>query len=710
MEGREEGRAVKAEDVLQMLEKAGPSGLSLAEMTARMSAAGRPVSERTVRRVLDDLLKEGSVVATVRKSRAGPGRPERVYILRRFFPKQPSIFEAAPGVKKAEVRTLDELPFPESQEDVGLLDEERRRRESAEAVSLFERIATGLVEEDRLARAVIEAAPLLAEEDPVDLLVSMLRGLLEDVDGLAEKFLRVRGRAYDEADRSMRLLEDRISAIRRYFVDLWGLDVDLPSLPELRREGRWQRPGFDEAEVRRRLETRIRGKRVLAVLDLGDVGCRLQAGAGTDGSVADIELEPREGSFLLPARVSVFTAAAALEVSSPTRGAFYTDYDLFPEHIRYYDDEKAAEAGYLLAPGLQRLFGEEDLRHARYAALSLRQYEEDLRVLRGEARWRPLGDRPALGLPPRTELVVRDGRIFPTVHRLRDFEEDGLYGRLVRNEIRRFYEVVDLVRPDGPCGHVAYTGVVKEPEFSWLSPAVFWFLYEKGDLDDIERVYRAPFPDPVLAHLLFLGLARSRPDVTAERGRAFCTFGMIRRFSDIVLDRNERPPKVNGRRIDEDDPHEWWEYVRERTERARAEGRHLPIDVEDYRPFVYLCARTGVLMAYGAPCTFYRPLTEGGGGHFLIPRLEAAARTDDPGHADGALKRLLAWLCAGHGELDLGHARPLPSGDTLAPLVPRAVVEADKVAKFAKDEMKFRVKDEIYRLVSMLRSRYSNRR
>lgn len=713
MEERKELR----EAILKLLEDAGPEGLTLEDLVVRLGEIGKSASERTVRRVLNDLLRgEGNrrdpLLAATTRRRQGPGRPERVYILRRFLPKQLSLWDLVEGVKRAEVKALDDL-----------LPADERERRAAEIESVLERIAAGQLEDEHLARTILEAAPELADRDPVELLTSMLEGLSRDVDGLAGRFLELRSssaaKAVREAARVLDTLEIRLGRIRRYFGDLWGLGppvLTFPSLPDLYRKGVWPGLRFDREEVARRLRRRVYGDRILRVLDVKALpSTPLRGASGTDASVADITIEHREGSFLPPAEVHVFTAAAALEKAGDG-SPVYTDYDIFPEELKYYDDVRAAEEGLLLAPRLREFFGEEDLRHARYAALSLRQYVEDLRVLREEARWRPRGRKPSLGLPPPVDLIVRDGRLFPTVHRLKDFEADNVYGRLVRNQIKRFNELLDLVRPNGPYGHVAYTGVVKTPEFSWLSPIVFWFLYETGRIRDVELVYRAPLPDPLLVHLLFLGLARRHEGSVRSDDKAFCTFGMLRRFSDIALERDQRPPRVKGRVIDEDDFGDWQTYIRARLAELEERGQTPNSDVEKYRPFLMLCAHAGVLMAYGAPCAVYRPLlARGTSGHFLIPRLEAAVHLKedrDLAHAGRALALLLAWLCdPARRTLDLDHALPAPAGgareDGLAPLVPTVVVEAHDAATFARTEMASAVEEEIRRLIRELRSRYT---
>jgi hypothetical protein len=718
------------ETILKLLEEVGRKGLTVGELAVRLVGLGKSVSERTVRRVLQDLLQaerngEPLLVATTRRGQ-GPGRPERVYILARFLPKQTSLLDLIEGVKEAKVRALDELPPPKGQADEPLRQEELERWKTEETESVLKTIALGQLEDESLAEVIMGAASELAEQDPARLLTSMLEGLLKDIDGLARKYLELRRsptpKNAEKAEQVYEMLSIRLGRVRSYFIDVWGLEpfmLNLPSLSDLRK-GHWpeEEHSFDKEEVDKRLRRRIYGDRVLRILEVKTLPTSaLKAWTGTDASVADIVIEHREGSFLPPSEVHIFTAAAALEAAGGGNPV-YTDYDIFPEELKYYNDIRAAEEGFLLAERLRELFGEEDLRHARYAALSLRQYAEDLRVLRNEVRWRPMGRKPFLGLPPPVELIVRDGRLFPTVHRLKDFEADNLYGRLVRNEIARFNEMVDLVRPSGPYGHVAYTAVVKNPEFSWLSPLVFWFLYETKRISNVEFVYRAPLPDHLLAHLLFLGIARKHPEHVSREDKAFCTFGMLRRFSDIAFERNERPS-----RAEEYDLEEWQDYIRKRLQELNEKGQTPALEVEEYRPFLMLCAHAGVLMAYGAPCAVYRPLLDGKtSSHFLIPRLEAMAHREDWDrgdrnltHAGRALERLLSWFCnPAHRTFDYNHTLPIGNSveggrkaqNGLAPLVPTVVVKAHEAATFVRTEMASAVEEEIRRLIREVRSRY----
>lgn len=186
-----------------------------------------------------------------------------------------SLLELIEGVRNAEVKALDDLPPPKGQADEHLQREEQERWNRKETQSVLRMIALGQVEDESLAEAIMEAAPELAEQDPVQLLTSMLEGLLMDIDGIARKFLELRRQPTpenaEEAEQLYEILQIRLGRLRGYFVDLWGLEpsiLGLPSLSDLRKKGYWpdDQPKLEREEVQKRLRRRIYGTRVLEII------------------------------------------------------------------------------------------------------------------------------------------------------------------------------------------------------------------------------------------------------------------------------------------------------------------------------------------------------------------------------------------------------------------------------------------------------------
>jgi hypothetical protein len=137
---------------------------------------------------------------------------------------------------------------------------------------------------------------------------------------------------------------------------------------------------------------------------------------------------------------------------------------------------------------------------------------------------------------------------------------------------------------------------------------VFWYLFIKevkiGDkrvLESPSDVFRVPFSDTAVSHLLFLGMAKR--DAVFDEGKVYVTFRMLRRFSDIADVEDEGVPQIKVgsgvRPIDEDDVDDWLTFIEQRVEQMRVKRRPV-LDAGEYAPFIHLCAEVGVTMCYTA--------------------------------------------------------------------------------------------------------------
>jgi hypothetical protein len=691
------------------------SGMEVEAVVEGLKGNGA-VSSRGVRNLLNKMAGDGRLVRRKRKG-AGRGTPPYLYYHPDAAPRDRTLFDEELGGEAARLNTK-----PDAEEEA--LDPEERAR-LQQARSVLANIAKGHLNEERYARAIIDAAPKLAALDPVELIVEMAEWVVEDLNKTADRIRDLWRRSQtQQATLAANELEVRLGWAKRYFYRLWRLDrpagghpgiLDLPSSPK--RFGlENERASLDQAAARTRLRQRIRGDKVVEEVR---AGAPLKAAAGTDASVADIFLEHNRGSFIPPDPVSVMTGAAALVARAAAPPFFYyQDFDIFPDQLNEYEDHRAAIEGLVISPLLRHVLPEEDFKHSRLAAMDLRQYHEDFRIAVRQAKWRPVGSAPALGIMPRPALIIRDGRLLPLVHRLKDFESDGLYGQIVRNEVERFSQVIHQLT--GPSGEIVYGATVKSPEMSWLAPLVFWYLHvKKAKVDgrlvvaEEDDVYRARFADTAVSHLLFFGLAKRLG--TLSSGVSFITFRAVRRFSDIALEGDESFPLLlpdgddKERPLDEDSPEDWDAFLELRVAEHGSRRREHTLEVGDYGPFAYLCSQVGVAMCYAAPVEAYGPLVAAGSGegaHFLLPRIEVAVLTRAPEKGEAHLRTLLTWMATGGCEMDRGHTQP--AFDTgrepgLPILVPDVIVAAHEAAMFGRDKMSEEVQDEIRNRIADLR-------
>jgi hypothetical protein len=706
------------QNVMELLEKE-PDGLEFAEIVEQLSRVQDLGSERGVRNLLNRLAKEGKLIRRKGWS-TKPGAQPYIYCHPKTQPRQLEI----PGIKEYRIHTKTEF-------EIGELNQEERQQQQ-KAVSVLESIASGHLHQESYARAIIEAAPKLAAENPVELVVGMARWVVDDLNTLAAEIERKLKRgAVDESKKMAVKLDSQLGWAKRYFQEFWKLydRVDeLPGILELPSQAKHFRlygetAKLDEKKAREQLKKRIFGDRLiqeqLLPTDLH------KSAAGTDASVADLFLEHTAGSFIPPDPVIVPCSAAALVTNS--KNGFsdeYQDFDIFPDKLREYDDHTAAVNGLVLSATLARNFVEEsNLQHTRKAAMDLRQYWQDFRIATKQADWRPMGDSPELGTKNRPKLIIRDGRIFPLVHRLRDYETGGLYGQIVRSEIEIFQQVFHNTLLGSGLDTV-YGAAVKNPGMSWLAPLVFWYLYSnKSPVDgrvavsNAEEVYQYPFADTAVSHLLFLGVAKNASNFSPER--LFITCRVLRRFSDIALEAEEMSPIISQgdeiRRVDENNLKDWKEFIEQHIAKKKKHYQSNYLDIDDYESFIYLCSKVGVSMCYAAPTSVYELLSRNSSdsAHFLLPRLEVAINMErlqsDREHEQECLDGLLSWLAAGHIELDGSHTQSgFDTGNpehSLPILVPDVIVRAHEAATFTRDKLGEEVQDKIRALIAELRKR-----
>lgn len=709
------------EDIDELLEQE-PDGLEVAEIVEKLSAKTPAISERGVRNLLNRLVKEGKLM----KRRGRPNKPGArpyVYCHPKLQPRQLEI----PGLEKYEILSKTEL-------EEGEIDPQEKQRQER-ARSVLENIAAGHINQESYAQAIIKIAPQLAEENPVELIVQMAQWVVDELNQLGDKIQqKVKRGATEEANKLAITLDSHLGWARSYFQQFWRLDrrvegwldeipgiLELPAQPRDFKDGK--RARLDAEKAKERLKQRIFGNKIVEERVLPT--CLHKAAVGTDASVADLYLEHTQGSFIAPDPVVVTTAAAAL-ITHSDNAPFeeYQDFEIFPDKLGEYDDYQAAVKGLVLSPKLKSnnlLLDEGKYQHARAAAMDLRQYEEEFRVLMKQAEWRTYGHNSLLGNTPRPTLIIRDGRVLPLEHRLQDYESGGLFGQIIHNQIEKFKQVFHNTVL-GADEDITYGAAVKNPEISWLAPLVFWYLHthsnaENGGNVKAEDVYQFPFSDTAVSHLLFLGIANKSKQFAANR--MFVTCRVLRRFSDIVLKGEHLPAAIseNGqiRTVQENKSKDWKIFLEERILKKRKNYDQNILEIDDYKPLIYLCSQVGVSMCYAAPTLVYEMLSRNPhhSGHFLLPRLEVAISTErlerNSDHEQEKLEGLLCWLATGHIHLDRAHTQSgFDTGNDahrLPILVPDVTILAHEAATFTRTKLGEEVHDKLTALVAELRKR-----
>lgn len=705
-----------AEAILDVLRKiAGDMvGLSFRDLLLQLRARNLVVTEDKIRSAVSQLLDEGKIEKRPSPERRGSfcfNLPDQGI-------SQISLFDFQISRDEVEQEERDGLDLWQSDED------ERERM----TVSVMEGIARGHALEENYARLVHDIAPVIADENPVDLVLEIADWVVNNLNDLAEKIRSAGLGAQSEIQRLTRELGFRRSKAESFFQRLWRLDrsignvrgiLDIPTVPQMLRGSGIR---FDKEAAKCRLQERIVGNKVIEIITAPEN--HHKAAVGTDASVGDVMVEHARGSFIPPTPATLFVSAGAMRVLDRQNALSYWDYDLDPRELRRYRDLDAAVEGLLISPHLRREVIT-DFRHLRSAAMELRQYAEELRIVQQQSKWHPISGVPEIQHPPAITLLIRDGRIFPLVHRLDDYDgasapDDILYGEVVRREIRTFQRVFHNTAGNGRLGAI-YGGAVKSPEYSWLAMITFWYLHVRGGHQELaDTFYRPPLNDQAVTHLLFWGLAESKPDrVFGDTRNTFVTFRALRRFSDIAFFPHPRPLTDDTgkviRTVQEDEIDDWLAYIQQHISEANRRydqhKRGIPAltTIDEYKPFIDLCHRAGVAMFYAAPARMYRA-TLSDRAHFFTPRWEIAIDLQAKNlrsEIGRCIAGLMAWLVEQDGLVpDESHAvggfDEVTEGLPL--FIPNVVMEAHKAVGYGRERHATDVQDELQKLVADIRA------
>jgi len=757
-------------------------------------ADGVDASTRLTREVLEELVEDDEV----EKKRAdgeGPGRPPFQYIHASVVAEEDNILDLlreSGSPPPAETIFSDLNAKADSIRTTGDEQEEIERDEAESAGvqdDAFTEIAERHLDESTYIEQIKSVAPALAGEDPVDLAVEMAEWCMQWIDEVGrETFEEYDVGNLDRYWRLRRRLEGLLGIADWYFVRLFRLDLltrrngafdgtrgfhrlpgsedyyhtsdsvqehEFPVLPLVVGDEQDEETVARQREaIRDHLDSRIYGDTVLGTLEIESV----EDAAGTDGSVADVRLPNRRDALARETTLQLFSGAAALD-----RGdRHYTDYDYTPERFRDYRERGAFKKGLMMSPRVFLELSRGELNKARQAAMDLRQSNENERAARNLADWEPVGESSGPDPESGPDVIFADGRVFPLVHQYPDYNNIRIYGELVRNEVKRFVETVQMFDEHYTSVDTDLVGVVKMSMVSFLAPMVFWYLDVKeaddvptvpSQADDdweVEKVVPRDVVSPrlidaVVANLLFLGLVeeRNEHDVPIDEDHAFTTFRVPRHFWEASVEAKDIPPihPVTEEWIDVDSQEAWLEYIGLEAvgaelrrgdsvgvnsqvvheyqtsggaDLADAEERLGVLDEvfndEPWRWFAAACAQASVVMTYGAPQSVYINVAELEGLDeplFMLPRLETAISRRGPADGESALRQGLSWF-AENPDLDYQHPFEEYGGasrddeEGLPILVPDVVTDSDEAARMVQRMMGPRAEQKLGEIIDAL--------
>lgn len=670
------------EVVEQIVNERHKNGATLDDVRARLKDRGVDKSPSLIRTVLRRMALEQRLVVTT-QSTGRPGNPELVYF---HINVAQEVMGLGEPVRRTEV------------------ERELLRREVLGGMAPLVDSARRIIEGDPVMTALEGMALELSDENPKRLLLRMADWAVQRAREIEANILN--SREQDERQEGMRRLKLLAEYVERTFhrvvnidrftlrINPYALERDALGLPRAGSARDNEVVTYNRARVEQLLDLYVFGDRFVEVENIPPEK-KVFSIACTDASIQEIplwqEIPGRATGYWATREVhALTTSAASLQVSTPTSPPLF-DFDIDPRRLQEYDTQTSIREGLLLPGDIMHRLGPDKWMRCKFAAMNIRQYRHDDKVLRGEGAWRQENlefvslQRARLRSP---NVLFRDGRLFPLEHRLDNYEASDLYGEFVRRSSGGLAALAS--RPSVQSGDCVVAGVVKSPMFAVFAPIILWYIHEnRPDAVDEETVLSADYPDGVLVQPIL----KAKAEYTGyAESRFVVTFRILRRFVTLAgkkLDKarlgNEAAPATAAEPREELAPvtpaewNEWFgSYV---TNESRLDETEL--EPEDYRDFIYLCGHVGALEFFLHPADGrLKP-------SYRMPRYEILVSSEERRQffVDRERERVRRVLGALAPKDAI--AEDSPHSDSEAVLfVPKVLVEADRAAAFASDSFK----------------------
>ncbi|MBI2542192.1 hypothetical protein HYV80_05780 [Candidatus Woesearchaeota archaeon] len=451
-----------------------------------------------------------------------------------------------------------------------------------------------------------EIAPKLKDEDPVELYGEFAVWLVENFKKHVKEYLnqfQIPPRRFENEQ-----ILNKIQRLSRVIYNRqFGITFDAFKL-------NYSRNGedivYEAAAIKKQLKKRIVGKTFLEKIEVEGNQVSFRE-TGTDASVQKMmagEIAP--ASLERNSPIAVITAVSVI-FDLISQKLVSREADPEPKDWTTYSTQEALSKG-LLIPPLVYIEDPNMWERTLEASMDLRLYNKDLECfgIRKDGQ--------------RTDIIFRDGRIFPLEHRFEDYIDGGHHGEFVRWAMTAFRQMVSRVADSDI---TTYCGVVKLPRIEFMSPLIFWYMiYKKNIWNDLdpETAYRyvlnPPISDNGVILQLFSSLAKELRD-----NDLWMTCKCIR----LLKDSSEEEYSFNG---NFNTPDELQKHLE-----ANVKRKGLPYDVSEYAE---LCFKASVASFYIWKSHMHNM---GEDSLFTLPRYEimlSHQKLEDLGNLEKHVKRV----------------------------------------------------------------------
>ena len=448
----------------------------------------------------------------------------------------------------------------------------------------------------------------LLQEEPVDLVLRMFRGRVEDFNALVERY-----RDLEDGEARVR---SRFRELRLLVHSYYGLSVlDFPTGTAVDAlKGRNIKP--DWTAVEQALRHRVFGEGVLNWLDVGrakDDAGRPFVTAGSDGSSHSKNVSGFPGSGVQDDDAGLVltfnNALAALDLPDNLASHFDYPYHSVPLNRAAFEDPEN------FAMVMARIWFDDltdaGYEHLKQAALELVQCQVDQRVVLGVAN--VLGDGPVLGrgrrmVLPRPAVHFRDGLVTPQVRELMwgNYCEDSVAGEMYRKIMALWWSMLQSVSGSE---RQVLGGVVKSTQMRAFSELVNWYVargsagrsipgkvYEDAIASDWSGAAFSRLSDhQVMTQLMAAADLELDAGEQMKAGKYLCSFAIMRPFPQLDSD-------LRYLTVRDDDWVGYFEALRANGVKNRLEYGGDPhyletVTVSD-EPYVQMCRKADYVSFY----------------------------------------------------------------------------------------------------------------
>lgn len=540
--------------------------------------------------------------------------------------------------------------------------------------------------EHKSADVLRQAAEGLAQEDPRELVLRMLKDQARELD---EDIADLRDPATSE-DEHRRRVARRLMDFARFVHGELGISPavwTVPTVEDAEERGVPIDPAIVDAcvtptewaPVEAELAQHVFGKTFIEYAEVppeDPPGEPELVVAGTDGSshVGQVRGMPAaaytdEDRLLL----TFNNSAGYVEVpaSFPTR--YPTPFHGVPVTRAALEDPQ--HKGMIISrPWFQDL-DDGEFEHMKKSALDVVQFRIDEALLSGSAL--PYGSHPMKGGPalPKPNLLIRDGAVSPQGRELQNYRNKTAYGEIVREGIRLSYKILRLVMDSD---RRVFAGAVKSTQLRTFSRILNWY---------IRRGSAARFGQPIDCNwdLARMGLISDSIAMTrvlaampelSRKTQYYRTCVIVRPFPAMATSLF----RVNRVR----DPEDWFEFFEENTDAEvasylRNRGNRPFFMGKDIRDddYVRMCVFADYGMFY-----FGKP---GGTPQLTFPRFEFldSIRTLKANQRADRVQRTVELILRGvhRTKWAQDHEHNMMTNRRMPKLVPSVVYEAHEVCK-----------------------------